>query len=190
MSSPVKRKATYADLEALPVWQVGEIVEGDLYASPRPASRHALASSVLGGELLGPFQLGRNGPGGWWILDEPELHLDRDVVVPDIAGWRRERLPVVEDVPYFTLVPDWICEVLSPSTARLDRVKKLRVYARAGVANAWIVDAIGHTLEVFRRDGAQWTLVATHGGDERVRAEPFGAVEIELGALWLPEPPA
>ena len=190
MSTRVKRKATYADLAALPVWQVDEIVEGDLYASPRPASRHAVASSVLGSELLGPFQLGRGGPGGWWILDEPELHLDRDVVVPDIAGWRRERLAVVEDVPHFTLAPDWICEVLSPSTARFDRVKKLGVYARAGVVNAWIVDAIGRTLEVLRRDGAQWMLVATHGGDDRVRAEPFDAVEIGLGALWLPDPPA
>ena len=190
MSTPVKRKATYADLAALPVWQVGEIVEGDLYASPRPASRHAVASSVLGSELLGPFQLGRGGPGGWWILDGPELHLDRDVVVPDIAGWRRERLAVVEDVPHFTLAPDWICEVLSPSTARFDRVKKLGVYARAGVVNAWIVDAIGRTLEVLRRDGAQWMLVATHGEDDRVRAEPFDAVEIGLGALWLPDPPA
>jgi Uma2 family endonuclease len=111
------RPATYADLEALPANQIGEIVRGVLYANPRPATLHARASSSLGGELYGPFDRGRGGPGGWIFLDEPELHFGEDVVVPDLAGWRRERLPELPQTTFLTLPPDWLCEVLSASTA-------------------------------------------------------------------------
>ncbi|MBF5044760.1 Uma2 family endonuclease [Aggregicoccus sp. 17bor-14] len=187
MRKPPK-PATYADLEALPVHQVGEIVDGELYVSPRPASRHAIAASALGGELFGPFHRGRNGPGGWWLLDEPELHLGPDVLVPDLAGWRRERMPRVPEVTFFTLAPDWICEVLSPSTAKVDLVRKLPKYAQAGVRHAWIVDPVIRALEVFRLEQGHWLLLSAYAGDERVRAAPFEAIELELEALWLPGP--
>ncbi len=137
MASSVKRVATYADLLAAPENVVAEIIDGDLYTSPRPASRHALALSALGAELLTPFQHGRGGPGGRWIVDEPELHLRDDVLIPDIAGWRRSRMPEFPDAAYFTLVPDWVCEILSPSTERMDRLRKLAVYARERVGHAW-----------------------------------------------------
>jgi Uma2 family endonuclease len=178
------RPATYADIEALPPNMVGEIVRGVLYANPRPASRHARATTRLGGDLDGPFDRGRGGPGGWVILDEPELHLAADVLVPDIAGWRRSRMPELPDAPFFTLAPDWVCETLSPSTAKLDRAEKVPVYAREKVAHVWLVDPLAKTLEVLRLDGDTYRLVATYAEDARVRAEPFDAIEIELGALW------
>jgi Uma2 family endonuclease len=163
---------------------VGEIVNGDLHVSPRPASRHALASSRLGADLGGPFDRGRGGPGGWGILDEPELHLGADVLIPDLAGWRRERLPEFPDVPGFTLAPDWVCEVASPSTERLDRAQKMPAYAGYGVPHLWMLNPITRTLEVFRLTEGRWLLLTTHEGEARVRAEPFEAVELDLGGLW------
>jgi Uma2 family endonuclease len=177
-----RKPATYADLEALPEHVVGELIDGELYASPRPASPHTVAASVLGGWLLVTFH--RGGPGGWVVLDEPELHLGQDVLVPDLAGWRRERMPRVPRVAAFTLAPDWVCEVLSPSTSRLDRTAKLPVYAREGVRHVWFVDAEARTLEVFRLEGTRYSPLATHSGTARVRAEPFEALELELAALW------
>lgn len=163
---------------------VGEIIEGDLITSPRPAARHARASSRLGTSLGGPFDRGVGGPGGWVILDEPELHLAHDVIVPDLAGWRRERMPSIPDVAAFELAPDWICEVLSSSTAAVDRSKKLPLYAREKVAHAWLVDPIAKTVEVLRLVGDSWSLVSTYAGDVTVRAEPFDSVELDLAALW------
>lgn len=179
-----RKPATYADLEALPANVVGEIVAGELYVSPRPAVRHALVSSVLGGTLTGPFHLGRGGPGGWFILDEPELHLGEDVLVPDLAGWRRERMPRLPDTAAFELAPDWVCEVLSTSTASLDRNVKLPVYAREGVNHVWLVDAKARTLEVLRLEGGNYVPLALYEGTARVRAEPFEALELELALLW------
>ena len=184
MATPSKARATYQDLLNVPDHKVAEIVDGDLYASPRPAGRHTLAASSLGAILTSAFQHGRGGPGGWWILFEPELHLAEDILVPDFAGWKRQRMPQVPDAAHFTLVPDWVCEVLSPSTERLDRVEKLRVYAREGVAHAWLLNPIARTLEVLRREPGRWLLVATHGDDALVRAEPFEAIEIDLLDLW------
>jgi Uma2 family endonuclease len=158
--------------------------DGELYATPRPALPHAHAASVLGFELGGPFHRGRNGPGGWWILVEPELHFGRDVLVPDLAGWLRSRLAALPATPYFTLAPDWVCEVLSPSTESIDRAKKLGIYARAGIAHAWLVNPLLQTLEVLPLADQRWTLVATHEGGTAIRAEPFAAIELELGALW------
>src|SRR5436189_2682935 len=149
-SSPTRRRATYDDLCRVPEHLVAEILDGELLVTPRPAPRHAQVGSALVTELHGAFGQGRGGPGGWWILYEPELHLGEDVVVPDIAGWRRERLPALPETAYFTIAPDWICEVVSPSTASLDRVKKLNVYARERVPHAWLVDPIGQTFEVLR----------------------------------------
>jgi Uma2 family endonuclease len=186
-ASGSRKAATYEEILALPPEVTGQIVDGELYVSPRPASDHALTASTLGGELLPTFGRGRGGPGGWWIVDEPEIHLGRNVLVPDLAGWRKSRLPVYPREPFFTLAPDWVCEVLSPSTARLDRLKKLAVYAREGVAHSWIVDPILETLEVLRLHEGLWTIALTAGGSDVVRAEPFDAIELELSALWIPK---
>jgi Uma2 family endonuclease len=183
-----KRPASYDDLLALPETVVGQIVDGVLIASPRPAIDHALVSSALGQELGGPFHRGRGGPGGWWILDEPELHLGPDVLVPDLAGWRRTRLPALPRRPFLDLVPDWACEILSPSTASVDRVPKMAAYAREGLRHLWIIDPAIRTLEVYRLGGSTWTVAGTYRGEAVVRAEPFDAIELELGVLWLPEP--
>jgi len=181
---PFDRPATYEDLLKVPDIMVAEIVGDELHASPRPAPRHARAGASLGVLIGGPFDLGRGGPGGWWILYEPELHAGRNVLVPDLAGWRRSRMPSLPETAYFPLAPDWICEVLSPSTASLDRVQKLAVYAREQVKHAWLIDPDARTLEVLRLESGRWTILATHAGGEVVRAEPFAEVELELAALW------
>ena len=185
MGEPAKRGAGYEDVLAAPDHLVAEVVGGDLYTTPRPAGPHAKAASTLGMDLGTAFQRGRGGPGGWWLLDEPELHLGGDILVPDLAGWRRERLPSVPDAPYFELAPDWVCEVVSQSTGQLDRARKLPAYARDGVGHAWLVDPRQETLEVYALSEGRWVLLATHAGDARVRAEPFDAIELELAALWL-----
>jgi Uma2 family endonuclease len=184
----MSRSEAYARLLELPDNQVGEILGGELVVSPRPASPHAVAAAALGMDLGAPFQRGRGGPGGWWILDEPELHLGDDVLVPDLAGWRRERMEAVPDVAAFTLAPDWICEVLSPWTAAIDRVRKMPIYARAGVAFAWLVDPIARTLETFELAGAHWRLTGGWADGERPAASPFEAIELELDALWIARP--
>jgi Uma2 family endonuclease len=194
MADPAGRRATYQDILEAPARKVAEIVDGVLHLSPRRAKHHALVASALGGELIPPFRRGRGGPGGWFILDQPELHLDANVVVPDLVGWRCERMPVLTaDEPYFTLVPDWICEVLSPWTAKLDRAEKLPIYARAEVRHAWLVDPVLRTLEVLRLERGRWVLLGTYHDDARVRAEPFEVFELERDALWagvqLAEPP-
>lgn len=188
MTTPARKRATYADVEALPANRVGQLIDGELIALPRPSAEHSLAISALGSDLGAPFGRGRGGPGGWWFLFEPELHLGADVLVPDLAAWRRERLPSPTG-PFLAVAPDWICEALSPSTARVDRVEKLRVYAREGVEHVWLLDPAARTLEVLARDGQQWRLLGTWADDERVRAPPFDVLELELAALWAPRPP-
>ena len=181
---PFDRPATYDDLARLPDNLVAEIVNGELHASPRPAPPHARAGSIVGGLIVPPFDQGRGGPGGWWILYEPELHLVGDVLVPDWAGWRRSRMPHLPATAYFPLAPDWVCEIVSPSTSSLDRVQKLSIYARERVAHAWLIDPLARTLEVLRLENARWTILATHEGRDVVRAEPFTEIELELPALW------
>lgn len=188
-TAPAKRHATYADVLAAPADVVAELIEGALVTQPRPSPRHGLAASSLGGELMGPFQKGQGGPGGWIFIDEPELHLDGDVVVPDIAGWRTERLHVLPETPYFTLPPDWVCEVLSPSTEDWDRGAKRRIYASAGVAHLWLVDPRVKLIEAFALTGGQWLLVGTVSGPEDVRLAPFEAVCFPLSVLWPLDPP-
>jgi Uma2 family endonuclease len=184
MIAPTHRTATYADVEALPDGMVGELIGGALYAHARPAAPHASVHSRLG-FLLGPaFDRGVGGPGGWLILHEPELRFDADVLVPDLAGWRRERMPRRPDVPYFTLAPDWICEVLSPATRRVDRMLKLPVYARVGVRHAWLVDPIDRSIEVFRLGEAGWIVTRGAGEGEPVGLEPFDALPLDLTYLW------
>jgi len=177
-------RATYQDLLAVDDKLIAEIVDGELYTTPRPAPRHSLVASALGGDLDAPFRRGRGGPGGWVILDEPEIHLGEDIVVPDLAGWRRERMPALPPDPYFSLAPDWACEVLSPGTRQLDRVKKLPVYARERVTFVWLIDPDAETVEVLRLESDRWVVVATVGGNDHVRLEPFAAVEICLANLW------
>lgn len=184
MALPAKIPANYADIAALPEHLLGEILDGELVVSPRPSPRHAVASAALGATLGPPFQFGDGGPGGWWILDEPELHLGDHVLVPDLAGWRRERMPNIPDEAAFRLSPDWVCEVLSPSTIRVDRTRKLPIYARAGVPHVWLVDPAVQTLEVYRLQSEHWVVVSTHGGADVVRATPFDDVPIALGRLW------
>lgn len=191
MAAPEKKRATYADVLALPRNLTGQVVDGELYARPRPATGHTLVASALGMDLGSPFMRGRGGPGGWWILVEPELHLGPDILVPDLAAWRVERLPRLPPptTPYFTLAPDWVCEVLSPSTASLDRVGKKRVYAREGVAWCWLVDPLGRTLEAYELQDGLWLERGAWSGDDTPRVPPFDAVELQLGALWSPEAP-
>ena len=185
MSATAQKFATYEDLFDLPEHIVGEIIHGQLITHPRPAPKHALASSSLGGELVGPFQKGRSGgPGGWWILDEPELHLGPQILVPDLAGWRRERLPVIPETAYFTLPPDWICEVLSPGTARVDRADKMPLYAEYGVPFLWLIDPAPRTLEVFLLSEGRWMLEHVYKDDDEVRAAPFDAISFPLADLW------
>jgi len=185
-----KRPATYEDLLAVPEHLVAEIIDGELVTSPRPAPRHADAGSGLGAEVRLAFDRGRGGPGGWRIIAEPELHLGGDVLVPDIAGWRRARLPHLPGVAYFPLAPDWVCEVLSASTAALDRGKKLRIYARESVHHVWLVDPLAQCVEVLRRDGAEWLLIGVVHGQGSLRAEPFEAIDIDLTSLWDEPPPS
>ena len=178
------RRATYQDVLDAPAHRIAEIVDGTLYTQPRPAPSHAVASSRLGFDLGGPFDRGRGGPGGWWIIDEPELHLGEDILVPDLAGWRRERMAELPDTAYFSLAPDWVCEVLSASTRRLDLHGKRPVYAREGVAHLWLVDPADRTLEAFELREGQWVLVATAQDDDPVSIHPFDAVTFGLGDLW------
>lgn len=180
----VRAPATYRDIEALAPHLVGELVAGELFVSPRPAIPHAIAHSELGYELIGPFSRGRGGPGGWWIFDEPELHFGADVLVPDLAGWRRPRLPSPPTGAAFTIAPDWVCEVLSPSTASFDRVRKLAVYGRESVRWVWLLDPLARTLEVLRWEGKAWVVAGNYGGDQVIEAEPFEAARIDLLPLW------
>ena len=171
----------------MPPHRVAEVVDGVLHTNPRPAMRHAHASSSLGTKIGGPFHHDAGGPGGWWIIDEPELHLGEDILVPDLAGWRRERMPVFPDAPYATLAPDWVCEVLSPSTRKLDLHGKRAAYGREQVGHLWLVDPADRTLEAFELREGEWVLIATAQDDAPVRIRPFDAVTFSLGDLWPPK---
>jgi len=184
MGLPAERFATYEDLFDLPENLVGEIINGRVVTHPRPAPKHARSYSGLGAELWSPFDRGRSGPGGWWILDEPEIHLLGDILVPDIAGWRRERMPRLPETAWFELAPDWLCEILSPSTARVDRVEKLPIYARWGVKHVWLVDPDLRTLEAYENSEGRWILIATLKDDDAVSLAPFDAISFSLGGLW------
>lgn len=190
MSAIPRRPATYEDLFDLPEHLVGEILHGQLITQPRPGPRHARSASVVGAELMGPYDKGHGGPGGWWILDEPELHLGSHILVPDLAGWRRERMPVFPETAYFTLAPDWVCEVLSPGTARVDRVVKMPIYAEQGVEWIWLVDPDQRTLEVYRLLQGHWLLEQTAQQNDAVTAPPFAEHRFSLADLWAPMLPA
>jgi Uma2 family endonuclease len=188
MPVTARRRASYQDLLAVPDHLVAEILDGELVTSPRPGSPHAYAAGKIFRDINTRFDgpAGGDGGGGWWILFEPELHLDKDILVPDIGGWRHERMPVFPNVSFFEMAPDWVCEVASPSTARIDRAGKLAVYGREGVRHVWLVDALARTLEVFRLEDGRWVVAAVHSGDDVVRAEPFATLEIALARWWPP----
>jgi len=187
MNQIAEKPATYADLCAVPAHQVAQIINGELIVQPRPAPKHVLAASGMGGKLMNPFHYGDGGPGGWWILIEPELHLGKEVIVPDIAGWRRERMPKLPETAYFSLAPDWVCEVLSPSTAQIDRVAKMPIYLAAGVTTLWLVEPNTQVLETYVAHQQQWLLHKTYKNADAVAAPPFEAISFELAALWEPE---
>ncbi|QFY89645.1 Uma2 family endonuclease [Magnetovirga frankeli] len=184
MPQTVLKPASYSDLLALPEHWVGEIIQGALETQPRPGPRHAHAQSRLGARINGPFDQGLGGPGGWWILDEPELHLGADIMVPDLAGWRRERMPSLPDTAWFELAPDWVCEILSPATARKDRVLKMPIYAREGVQHVWLLDPQIRTLEVYGLKQQHWLLLRSYGQGDPVAAPPFEALSFPLDVLW------
>ena len=185
-SESASTRATYQDVLDAPPHMVAEIVDGTLYTQPRPGLRHSLASSKLIVCIDSPFHKGHGGQSGWWILFEPELHLGKDVLVPDLAGWRRERVPELPNTAYFTLAPDWVCEVLSPSTRALDLGGKRAVYAREGVAYLWLVDPDARSLEAFMLRGTEWVLIDKLFDDAPVSLPPFEAISFNLGELWPP----
>jgi Uma2 family endonuclease len=177
MTAPVRESsATY------------EMIEGESYASPARTGAQLRFASALAMDVGSAYDRGRGGPGDWWILHQPELHLWRDVLVADLVGWRRERMPKLPQDQAFAVPPDWICEVLSPSTVRIDRIRKMPIYARHGVAYAWLVDPVAQTVEVLKLIDEKWRVEATFGGDDMMRAEPFEAIEIDLASIWGPPP--
>ena len=175
--------ATYADLMQVPDNMVAELVDGELVTSRR-AGPQTHAASVVGFLLGPPFDFGRGGPGGWWILFQPELHLAENVLVPDFVGWRRERMPEIPQDHVFSIVPDWICEVTSPSSGRLDRLKKMPIYAHSGVEFAWLLDPAQQTLESYERQDDRWVLLGTFGDEPLARIRPFEAIEIDLTRIF------
>ncbi|MAU94751.1 MAG: hypothetical protein CMP81_02515 [Fulvimarina sp.] len=183
LSPTVRKPATYADLEAVHPHLVAEILDGELVTHPRPVPKHSFAANALGSEVTDAFQRGRSGPGGWLFFVEPELHLGADVVVPDIAGWHRERAPNFGK-SYIETAPDWVCEVLSPSTERHDKGAKRRIYAEAGVRHMWLLDPRAELLETFSLADGRWLLGPTFDNDTPVSAEPFAAISFPLTILW------
>jgi Uma2 family endonuclease len=190
MADPARKRATYEDLCDLPENMTGEIIDGELMVAPRPARRHVHAVSALGSKVTAPYQFGEGGgPGGWIIYHEPEIHFGAtDIIVPDLAGWRKERLATSPEEHRFAVPPDWICEVLSPKTARNDRIKKMRTFAGHEVPYTWLIDPGLMTLEVFKLESGRWVLLDAFAGSERVRTEPFQDMDLDLGILWLENP--
>jgi Uma2 family endonuclease len=187
MTAAARKRASYEDILAADPRVIAEIVDGVLYTQPRPALGHALVASELTYRLIGPFRHGRGGPGGWHILVEPELHLgpEPDILVPDLAGWRTSRMPRVSNRAFETLAPDWVAEILSPSTSRIDRSMKLPVYLRERVPHVWLLDPQAMTIEVLRLDGGSYRLLGVHTDDDRARLEPFDEIELDCATLWL-----
>jgi Uma2 family endonuclease len=188
MSLLKPKSAIYADIEALPPNVVGEILFGSLVTHPRPARRHAAAASRMGGILNPPFGVGGGDLDDWLVLDEPELHLGPHVVVPDLAGWRKAKLAGGEGA-WFDEVPDWVCEILSPSTQQYDVGPKRRIYATFSVSHLWHIDPVGKSLEVFQHQQTSWLLTHTFVGYEEVSAPPFESIRFSLGLLWPFDPP-
>ncbi len=185
---PALQPTLYESLEALPEGVTGEILNGQLHTHPRPSGAHVGVGSILGAKLTGPFYEGSGGPGGWWIIDEPEIHFkyDIEVAVPDLAGWRRKRMPYLPEDQRFEVVPDWICEILSPSTASRDREVKMPLYAHYKVQYAWLIDPVKRTLEAYRLDAGTWIEIGRFADADQVAVPPFEAMSLDLKGLWAP----
>lgn len=181
--TPTRRPLTLLDPDDLPEDVVGEIIDGELHVHPRPDDPHGRAALELILRLGNSFHHGVGGPGGWVLRVEPRIQFGSQSLVPDLAGWRQERFAAPRKGP-LQIAPDWICEILSPSTARHDRVRKLPIYAEHEVRHAWLIDPALRTLEVLRLESGAWMIVSAHEEDEKVRAEPFDAVEVDLAQLW------
>ncbi len=177
-------RATYQDVLDAPPHLVAEIIDGTLYTHPRPALEHSLAGSALGSRIGPPYHFGDGGPGGWWILFEPELHLGGDILVPDLAGWRRKRMPTAPSGKYASLAPDWACELLSPSTRHLDCGRKQAIYAREGVGHLWLVDPIERSLEAFKLSNGAWSSIDKLFDDAAACLPPFEEISFCLAELW------
>jgi Uma2 family endonuclease len=184
VTKPARRAATYEDLLAVPEPLVAEILFGHLVTHPRPAPRHSLTASRLGTILGAPFDLGVGGPGGWVFFDEPEVHLGAHVVVPDLAAWHQERLSSFPDTAWIETAPDWVCEVLSPSTESYDRGDKRRIYAEAGVSHVWHINPVLRMLEAYELSHGKWVLLDVYSGDAQVTAAPFAEISFSLDFLW------
>ncbi|MCL5405323.1 MAG: Uma2 family endonuclease [Deltaproteobacteria bacterium] len=187
MSELAKKSATYEDLYKIPDNMIGEIIDGELIATPRPAPKHARATTVLS-NIIGPSydRFGEGGgPGGWIFLYEVEIKLGEHILVPDLAGWKQERFPTEIEHNWIPVAPDWICEFLSPATLRTDKIKKMPVYAQFGVAYAWLIDPRDKTLDIYSLESGRWSLLGSFVENDKVRAEPFLEIEINLADLWL-----
>jgi|SRR5208283_638169 len=185
MAEMAKKMATYEDLYDVPDNMIGEIIGGELIVTPRPSRRHGYTTFALGNEIGPPYQFGRSGgPGGWVFIFEPEIGLEEHVLVPDLAGWKEQRYPDEESHNWISVAPDWICEVLSPNTLKIDKMEKMPIYARHGVPYLWLIDPIAKTLDVFRLKAGEWVVAALYVEGAKVRAEPFTEIEINLSDLW------
>lgn len=186
MAELARKKATYEDLYSIPQDMTGEIIEGNLIATPRPSRKHGFCATALGAAVTAPYQYGQGGgPGGWVFIIEPEIGFGEDILVPDLAGWKKERFPFREESNWISVVPNWICEILSPTTFRNDKVKKMPLYARNGVEHIWLVDPVATTIDAFRLESGRWSLLGSYAESDKVRIEPFHEIEINLGNLWI-----
>lgn len=186
MSEPARKLPTMDDLYALPREIKGEIIEDVLYTFPRPRARHQRTILEMGTDLGGSFQRGRGGPGGWWILPEPGIELpNTPEISPDLAGWRRERLPELPEDEPLRVVPDWVCEILSPSTRRHNLLIKKPYYAKIGVPYHWIVDREARTVAAYRLESGRWLELGLYGDETEARIEPFDQVPLDVSAWWL-----
>lgn len=188
MSEPAKKKATYEDLYNIPENMTGEIIDGEMIVTPRPSRRHIYTASALDKKIGPPYQFGEGGgPGGWIILVEPEIGFGGDILVPDLAGWKEERYPDEEAHNWISVAPDWVCEVVSPSTRQRDKMEKMAIYAQEGVPYFWLIDPIAKTLDAFRLEGRKWVVVGLYVEGAKARIEPFEDIEISLDDLWQKE---
>jgi Uma2 family endonuclease len=184
--NPARKAPTLADLDALPIDIKGEIIEGVLYTMTRPRGHHQRTGLAVGGDLRGPFDRGRGGPGGWWIVPEPGIELpNTPEISPDVAGWRRERLAVLPSDAAIGVVPDWVCEILSPTTRRHDLLVKKPYYAKIGVAHHWLIDLPARTLTAYRLESGRWLELGVYGDEHEVRIEPFAEVALDVAGWWL-----
>lgn len=185
MAGPAKKTATYDDLYNLPDNVIGQIIDGELIATRWQSRQHALTSTVLSAKLGAPYDLGEGGPGGWIILHSLEVKLGDNILVPDLAGWLYKRFPIEEETNWVSVCPDWVCEIISPETVRIDKTKKMPVYARHGVGYFRLIDPTNKTLDVYKLESGKWMVLETYAENDKFRAEPFEEVEIDLGSLWF-----